>query len=249
MRLLLDGDLFAYRCSASAENENVGIACSRVDLLLDQIITDLNATEYQFYITGPTNFRYQIYPEYKANRSDQSKPKHLADVRNYLLLEHNAIMSDGCEADDLMGIAQCARLECIAGNPFDSGGETMIVSLDKDMLMIPGNHYSWQIEGGSPEKRWKKEAIQRLVSPLDGLRWFYTQMLQGDPSDNIKGVKGIGKVGALHMVGGCTTEREMFDIVRDAYSCDEEMLMNGKVLWIMREKDKQWEFPFETEEL
>ena len=238
MRLLLDGDLFAYRCSASAENESVGIACSRVDLLLDQIITDLNATEYQFYITGSTNFRYQVYPEYKANRKED-KPRHLEAVRQYMLSTHQATMSEGCEADDLMGIAQCSAPE----------GATMIVSLDKDMLMIPGHHYSWQIEGGTPDKRWKKDAIQRYVSPLDGLKWFYTQMLQGDPSDNIKGVKGIGKVGALHMVGGCTTEREMFDVVRDAYSCDEEMLMNGKVLWIMREKDKVWEFPFETGEL
>lgn len=114
MRLLIDGDLFCYRCAASAENTEAHVAAGYIDKLLDQCILELDATEYQFYLTGENNFRYKIYPEYKANRLDTQKPRHLAAMREYLMTKHNAIMSDGCEADDLMGIEQM-RLRRLAG--------------------------------------------------------------------------------------------------------------------------------------
>jgi 5'-3' exonuclease len=236
MKLLLDGDIFAYRCSAVAENEDVGIAQYYVDNLLDLVINNLQATEYQFYLTGKNNFRYQVYPEYKANRLDSVKPKHLAALRDYIMFKHRAIMSEGCEADDLMGVAQCAE---------SATERTCIVSLDKDLLMIPGEHYSWEISGGTADKRWTKGAVHQEVTKLQGLKWFYTQMLTGDPSDNVKGVEGIGKVRAAKLLNGDLTEEEMFQIVRDAYGFDEIMLMNADCLWIWQElngkySDTKW---------
>ncbi len=209
-----------------------------IDKLLDQCIIETGGTEFQFYLSGDTNFRYKIYPEYKANRIDTAKPRHLVAMKDYLSTKYSAITSDNCEADDLMGIEQSLSEE----------GTTTIVSLDKDMLMIPGNHYSWYIEGGPVNKRWVKPAHRQLVTPIEGLRWFYTQVLTGDSTDNIKGCPGVGKVGAKNMLANLSTEREMFDAVRDAYGCDEAMLMNGQVLWIQQRPNQIWEFPFETED-
>lgn len=234
MKLLLDGDLFCYRCAASAETTHDGIAFGYMEQLLDDCIDKLEADSFQFYLTGTTNFRFQVYPEYKSGRANTPKPKHLESCRNYLTTKYNAIMSEGCEADDLMGVAQCAQT---------SQEQTIIVSLDKDMLMIPGTHYSWRIEGGTPDKRWVREAKLQDISNEDGIKWFYTQMLTGDVTDSIKGVAGIGKVTAERMLRDCTTEEEMFSIVRDAYSCDEEMLLNGKCLWIWREDNGIWKWP------
>lgn len=229
MKILIDGDLFCYRMAASAENEGSGLAIQRMDELLDDCIDKLKADSFQFYLTGPTNFRFQVYPEYKANRLDTPKPKHLQACRDYLVSTYNAIISEGCEADDLLGIAQCSET---------ATERTTIVSLDKDLLQIPGSHYSWHIEGGPSHKRWVKEAKLQDISPIQGLRWFYTQMLTGDVSDNIKGVSGVGKVGAARMLSDPDlTENDMFEIVRDAYSNDMEMLMNGDCLWIMRQHD------------
>ena len=235
MKLLLDGDLFCYRCAASAENSTSQQAILNLERLLDDVILALSADTFQFYLSGNTNFRYQVYPEYKANRLEAKKPTHLPVLREYLL-NYGAILSENCEADDLMGIAQCEA----------DYGSTTIVSLDKDMLMIPGWHYSWYIEGGTPEARWSRPAKLQEVSYIQGLHHFYTQLIVGDISDNIKGIPNVGKVGAKKLLDGLTTEEEMFNAVRDAYSCDEAMLMNGKCLWIMREKEKQWEFPFES---
>ena len=220
----------------AAENDEVGIAKYYIDKLLDDCLINLEAKEYQFYLTGSTNFRFQIYPEYKANRLGTPKPKHLSAMREYLMTNHNAIMSDGCEADDLMGV-----------NQDKVGRYTTIVSLDKDMLMIPGWHYSWHIEGGPADKRWVREAKLQYVDELQGLKWFYTQMLTGDSSDNIKGVTGIGKVRAEKMLNGDLTANEMFNIVRDAYSNDDAMEMNAQVLWIWQEMNDIWEWPFEIQ--
>lgn len=231
--LLVDGDLCAYRVAASCENETLEVAMQRVDSLIDSFILDLQATDFVVYLTGPTNFRYEIYPEYKATRQDVPKPRHLKDVKEYLTTAYNAVTSVNCEADDMMATEQWSA----------DFGSTVIVSLDKDMLQVPGQHYSWKIEGGPMSKRWVREAKFQTVSEMDGLRFFYTQCLKGDRSDNIKGVAGIGPKKAEALLKECSTEKEMFDLVRDAYSCDEAFLMNGRVLWLQRVPNQLWEFP------
>lgn len=237
-KLLVDGDLFAYRCAASAENDNEHIAAARMETLLDSCLTETNSTEFEIFLSGPTNFRYQVFPEYKANRLKQERPKYLTHCKDYLQDKYNATVADNCEADDCMGIAQTAQT---VETP------TIICSLDKDMLQVPGWHYSWEIQGGPANKRWLKEACLQEISPIEGLRRFYKQLLMGDSSDGIKGVEGIGPVGAAKMLNHLETEEEMFDVVRDAYGFDEIMLMNGKCLWIQRQVGQMWSLPFERE--
>jgi len=224
LKALLDGDLFAYRCAASAEHENEHIAAARMETLLDGCLEATGADSFQFYVSGPTNFRYQVYPEYKANRTE-AKPKYLSHCKQYLIDRYDAQVSDNCEADDLMGIAQTAQT---------ANEQTIIVSLDKDMLQVPGLHYSWEIQGGPIDKRWVKEACLQEVSPIEGLRKFYTQLLTGDSSDNVKGVDGIGKVKAKALLSGVDDEEEMYMRVLDTYGFPSIMMMNAEVLWIMR---------------
>ena len=220
-KLLIDGDLFAYRNAASAENDDVEVAYMRVNSLLHAICTEFNTVDYVIYLSGKNNFRFNVYPEYKANRIGVPKPRHLEAVREYLISEYHAEVSEGCEADDLMAINQTEQ--------------TIIVSLDKDMLQVPGSHYSWYIEGGPPDKRWVKDAVFQTVGEVQGLRHFYTQMLTGDTSDNIKGAKGVGKVKAAAMLAAeDLTEDDMFEIVRTQYGNDMEMMMNAECLWILR---------------
>ena len=232
-KLLVDGDLFAFRCAASAENESAEIAIARMEVLLDNCLTETNATEFSFFVSGDSNFRYKIYPEYKATRIDKYRPRFLADCKKHLVDVYEAQVSDNCEADDLLAIEQTRQRD------------TIICSLDKDMLQVPGWHYSWEITGGPPDKRWIKEARLQEITPIEGLRKFYYQMIVGDASDNIKGVEGMGPKKATQLLAGLETEVEMFDAVRAAYGFDEVMLMNGQVLWLQREPGQIWRFPFE----
>jgi 5'-3' exonuclease len=210
---LIDADIVKWRCAASAEQEPPEVALLRVETMMMEI---LNGTDtYLSYLTGPNNFRYKINPEYKANRKDKPKPRHLEICQNYLIQEYNAIVTDGYEADDALGMAQTE--------------DSVIYSIDKDLLMIPGHHYNFVT------KQYQE------VSELDGLRSFYRSMLIGDTTDNIFGVEKIGKVKAAKLIDHLETEEKMYDSVHNLYvaSCfdiDQQARfeVNANCLWIWR---------------
>lgn len=106
MIALIDGDLVAYRCAASANEEPLDVAIHRCDVLMRQLLLEVNAENYQCFLTGNTNFRKIINPEYKVHRNKQERPKWLEECKEFLLLEWSAKMSEYMEADDLIGIAQ-----------------------------------------------------------------------------------------------------------------------------------------------
>ena len=226
------GDIYAFRSAAASENEELGIAVYRLEEMLDNTLAETGADEFSIFLSGENNFRYEIYCEYKANRT-QPKPRHLKDLKNYLIEKYQAVVSDGCEADDLLGIEQCKA----------ESNSTIICSLDKDLRMIPGNHYSFAIRGTNKGTSWERPAEKVFVEPLEGLRHFYTQVLTGDSVDNVKGAPGIGKVKAKRILQDCINEQEMFEAVRDCFYCDEELLITGQCLWIWRKDKDIWKFP------
>lgn len=219
----IDGDLVSFRCAASVTDDGEEeIAILRADRLMRELIHLTGIDGYNCFISGGGNFRKKVNPQYKANRTAEP-PKHLQACREYLVKEWNAILANGCEADDLLGINQTDTSICI--------------SLDKDLLMIPGWHYSWEISG----QGWTKEAQRTYTTPLDGIRAFYRQMLIGDVSDNIFGVKGIGKVKASKLIDEIEDEEEMIELVHDLYNEDSKrFLMNAQCLWIMQREGETW---------
>ena len=226
MQALIDHDLVVFRCAASAENDSLNIAIHRVEALLDELLTKTGADSYRAFLSGKSNFRKTIYPEYKANRT-APKPVHLEALREYALEKQNAELApDTLEADDALGINQT--------------DDTMIVSLDKDLLMVPGKHFSWEING----KGWSKPDKFFTQDVIGGMRLFFEQCLKGDTADNIKGIEKIGNKRAKALLADCVTEQEMFDTVRDAYSNDEEFIMNASVLWIMQHEEDIWKNRF-----
>lgn len=220
-------DLVCFRCSASAENDPVNIAIYRAEELLDNILTKTEADSYRAFLTGTTNFRNTVYPEYKANRKAE-RPKHLNDMREYAMQSMNAELAEkDLEADDMLGIHQDEN--------------SIICSLDKDLLQIPGKHFQWEISG----RGWKKEDTFFEQDDIEGLRLFYEQCLKGDTSDNIKGIKGIGNKTATKMLKDCLNEQEMFDVVRESYGHDDEFIMNARCLYILRSLDDDFKLRFE----
>jgi len=220
MEALIDMDLVCFRCASSAEQDDEGIAIYRLNELLDQILTKTEATSYRAFLTGKRNFRKDIYPEYKANRK-APKPIHLDACRDYAMQNLNAELApDGLEADDALGI-----------NQTDS---TIICTLDKDLLQVPGKHFSWEISG----KGWMRPDKFVDQTELEGYRLFYQQCLKGDTSDNVKGIEKIGEKKSAVILAPCQTEQEMFNTVREMYGNDEEFLMNAGCLWILRKENE-----------
>ena len=181
------------------------------------LLYNTESTSYNCYLSGRNNFRKKVNPEYKANRKDKEPPRWLQSCREYLIKEWNAVVSEGCEADDLLGINQ-------------HNTDSVCISLDKDLLMITGWHFRWL----------DNEKI--FVTPDQGLKAFYKQMLIGDKSDNIFGVRGIGPVKAAGIIDTLDTEEEMINTVFKLYEEDAERFwMNAQCLWIMQREKETWQ--------
>jgi 5'-3' exonuclease len=190
-------------------------AIARCDTLMRELIHTMQADTYQCFLSGKGNFRYKVNPEYKANRKDTVDPRFRLDCKAFLFQEWNATESVGCEADDLLGIYQT--------------DDSIIATIDKDLLMIPGWHYNWVKD----EKTY--------TTPLDGIRFLYKQMLIGDKADNIFGVNGLGPVKSSKLIDCLETEEEMIQVVFDLYNQDvDRFIVNAQCLWIMQEQGVTW---------
>ena len=105
MIALIDADIVTFRAACSAEEDEQWVALARADKLMQDILEETKATSYKAFLTGSKNFRREIAPSYKAQRPTE-KPKHWQAVRDFLVTQHKAIVCDGWEADDQMGIEQ-----------------------------------------------------------------------------------------------------------------------------------------------
>lgn len=220
MIVLVDGDVVAYRCSWSANDEDEEHAIERVDSLMDDIrfATTSREEDMEVYLTGKGNFRYEINPSYKANRKEMAKPVHLPAVRQHIIDNWGAVVSEGQEADDLISIrATTLGYSCI------------IASIDKDFQQIPCRHYN------TTKCEWS------FVGEFDAHVFFYTQLLTGDRADNVEGIYGVGPKKAAKVLEGCTTEDELYAAVLGRYNNDEERLVNtARLLWLRRKEGELW---------
>lgn len=219
MKALVDADTPIYSTALVSEDVSEGIAKSRLDVNISKLLDNTRCSEYVLFVSGGDNFRKEIDPSYKGNRT-QPDPIHREALRQHLITQWGAVECDGYEADDACGIYQ------------KPNGETVIVAIDKDLLQVPGIHYSWPIIKKGVvvrDHRWLE------ISEEEGMRRFFTQMLTGDVSDNIVGVEGIGKVRSEKVLAPCHTEEAMYETVLNLYGEDtERFYKNLDMLWIWR---------------
>lgn len=238
MIVLIDGDCVGYRAAASCQPtkakpylEPLEAALGRCEESMQRIQKACGSTKYKVYIGGADNFRYGINPEYKANRKDVPRPEWLQQVREMLVVTHKAKICDGIEADDELGI-----------NQDKEKGTTVIASVDKDLLMIPGNHYSFVKEEHS------------TVTALKGKQWLYIQLILGDKADNIFGYDGKARSIApkflesdINAILSYDKEADMYSHVLDMYQMNGQgkdvMHMNAGCLYIQHKEDDKWSPP------
>ena len=227
----IDGDILLYEVGFASQDDPVDFARHSLRQRVQGVMDGCECKQAQLFLTGDTNFRNDISDQYKANRKGVDKPVHIDALRDYAINTLDAIVAENEEADDLLGI-HAVR---------DGWG---IATLDKDLDGVAGWHYCW---------KGKREGIY-YVDELDADRFFYTQMLTGDSTDNIPGlfkmvgVKALAKTKAP--IQEMTTPTEMYEYVRSVYAegydkvgmCPDdkdEVLTNwltkiGGQLWIRR---------------
>ncbi len=141
---------------------------------------------------GRYTFRNEIYPQYKANRSETPEDliPQFAPIRDAVRAFSLAcIEMDGFEADDL--IATYAR------QAVEQGMEVVVVSSDKDLMQLvrPG------VSLFDPMKNkaiGAAEVMEKFGVAPD--RVVDVQALAGDSTDNVPGVPGIGIKTAAELI-------------------------------------------------
>jgi 5'-3' exonuclease len=257
---LIDGDLVAFRCAASCEswvlNEQgekekavlpVETAYVRANELMENIIREVGTEDYHTFLTDSAgNFRKTVSADYKANRKDTVRPIHLKALEDFLIQSWGAERAVGCEADDLLGVCQTTN----SGLGIDS----VIVTIDKDLDTIPGKHYKFVRYVGKKGEFASYAEGAYDVSEEDALYFFYQQLMQGDPTDNITGCPGIGPKKAekaLEPVRG--DEALMYQVVFEQYEksypelCSneiEELITTvGRLVYIRHAPEEMWTPP------
>lgn len=255
MHALIDADIMCYEMGSAVDRDGIPIdwplVRSRVDMKINHILWMTEATSWSGYLTAQnkTNFRFEVatIKGYKAHRAKKDKPYWYQDVYDYIAGMNNITVVEGQEADDAMSIYQWRNLtsvlETYGPEHITENTDTVICTRDKDLLMVPGWHYAWPSYS-------QEEREPFWISPIEGLRNFYKQLLTGDAADNIPGLYGIGpSSNFLRKMDTVETELEMFAYVQELYEkyygsyWKFFLLENGRLLWMRRYDGEMWEFP------
>jgi len=248
MIALIDGDIILHRCAGSCEPtkakpfvETSDVAFYRMRDLVSRILQETNADTFKIFVGDGKTFRHTLYPEYKSNRI-KPRPTHYEFLKEILFSDYNAELVTEIETDDRLGIEQTKE-----------GDSSIICSIDKDLLQIPGYHYNFIRQ------------YRTFVSVSDGLRTFYGQILSGDGTDNIPGFDGkcrntipqfIQKL--IDPINDLYDEWEMFDYVFNFYCPPEDgdweqgfktLLRNAKLLYIHKKENDEWQPPKQNQNI
>ncbi|MDO5536895.1 MAG: DNA polymerase [Desulfovibrionaceae bacterium] len=196
---LMDGTAYLYRgyYANSTLQRSDGFptgALTVVTRILLRILRQERPSRFVFVKDGHgKNFRHEIYPEYKANRSatPEALVSQMEPVRRMVeALGLHYEESSGCEADDCIA-SLAARYSVVC--------PVVIVSADKDLKQCLGPRVIMWDPGTKEEKLFTAEAVEAENGiPLS--LWPDLQALTGDAVDNIPGVPGIGPKTALQIL-------------------------------------------------
>ncbi|MBA46493.1 MAG: DNA polymerase I [Dehalococcoidia bacterium] len=142
--------------------------------------------------TKAATFRDEIFPDYKAQRppTDPDLHKQIPIAKDLLdSLDIPVFEKDGFEADDLVGtISEIANKNDI---------ECLILTGDADQLQLVNEQTKVLMYSGFGDIRiYDPEKVKERYDGLGPEFVAEIKALEGDPSDNIPGVPGIGKKAA-----------------------------------------------------
>lgn len=140
---------------------------------------------------GGTDWRKEVFPEYKANREENpdmvrmkeefKKQKAMLGKILYAMGITQMVVG-GYEADDVAGLLKKKLV----------GKNVVFVTSDKDWLQFVDDTHSWY--DPKTESHVKKETFFLATEYNTVEQYVQAKALNGDKSDNIPGVGGIGPV-------------------------------------------------------
>ncbi len=163
--------------------------------LLEQ--TKPDGVAVAFDLKKPT-FRHKMYADYKAGRKPM--PPELAEQFPYLkellrALGYAVVEKEGYEADDILGTLSAT---CTA-----KGDTCYIATGDRDSLQLVNENVTVVLastQRGQPVSVFYTPALIKEKYGVEPKKLIEIKAIQGDTSDNIPGVAGIGEKGAQDLI-------------------------------------------------
>lgn len=196
-RLVIDSGVFF------AQKDQVLVFGTEAWILrtLFNICSSLGVYDFCICWDSKKSIRKELFPEYKANRKaeDDFSPEEwerynkAKDITRKTILPYigitNNFRQSGFEADDLIAKA------------VENSHENIIVSNDRDLYQLLADNGARTCSVYHPMKK-KMYTFQDFNEEFGIEVWEYVnyKALQGDSSDNIPGLKGIGPKKALQIV-------------------------------------------------
>lgn len=165
-------------------------------------------------------FRRKLYKKYKAQRKPLdpdifNQMKYAANIA--ALLGYPFIDNELYEADDILGM--------VSKYTFENDMDMVIASSDRDLYQLVNDHV-FIFSPRSKELIDKSYIYQKYK--LTPEQWIGLKMLQGDRSDNIPGVNGIGEVTALKLMQKFGSIEEIYKHLGYLKPGLRECLKNGE---------------------
>ena len=180
--------------------------------IMFKIMDDLNPDymAVSFDLKGPTA-RHKMYSEYKANR--HGMPNELAEqmpmIKEILqAMNIDIVEKEGYEGDDVLGT--------LAKYGEEKGLEVTILSGDRDTFQLASNKTTIRIPRTKAGKTETEDYDKNKVVEEYGLepkKLIEVKGLQGDTSDNIPGVPGIGPKTAISLIKQFGSIEELYEAI------------------------------------
>lgn len=205
-------------------------------MTMNRWITGAGCDSAYIYMTdSANNFRLDvaIQKPYKGTRKAE-KPPFFYELREFMLTHLGAILSDGEEADDLITMHLWSEFNRLKGAGVTLGSDShkqlaslVCCSKDKDLAISCGWHYNikdnkldWVDYIGELLPEWGatpkgKVNIKKLRGT--GVKFFYSQLLQGDSVDNYSGIPFMKTMDIYDLLQPCKTEEELYYAALSAY--------------------------------
>jgi 5'-3' exonuclease len=142
--------------------------------ILNKILEKTKADDFYLMFSDRENWRKEVLPSYKSNRSGVRRPMLLSFLREVAEERYKCVSMPGLEGDDVLGIwmTQPSKMAPIR--------ELILCSIDKDFKTIPGKHYNFKAD----------EFFEITEHQAD--YWHMNQTLTGDTTDGYAGCPGCG---------------------------------------------------------
>lgn len=212
-------------------------------LVLDNVMSATKSDTYRLYSEVPDSvtFRHKLAfsQPYKDRRDKPFRPRpvYLNKLKDWCVHNQNALSFTDIETDDALCIVQT---DCLL-----RGEESIIAQNDKDILQCQGKHFRLhhkhrdilEVSGYGEPLSIKSN---KLVGT--GSKFFFGQVLTGDPTDTYPGLPNMGPVRAMKLLQDTTCYEEGLEVVIEAYKkvygddFEKYLLEQGRLAWMLRHK-------------